>query len=641
MSKQKGFAHIFLLIVLLLGIVAGVVLIKQELIFAPKASEKKNESQEIENLTNQLIQENSNYQKFKQQKDRKIQSTDEEKKKLVSLSSIAVRRKEKLLKEIETSPKDFLIDAKLADKIDAFPESVKPYIEKKIQTQGKLTVVHVDDFKNQKSRYEYFFNESNKATTSTSYKLYFVKDPPKVFSGSEIRLEGVRLDQQVVLATGNAQSNQTGLRVIAAATLPPALGEQKTTVLLVNFSDNPNAKPVTKEQIQDLVFSTANPKSVNNYYKENSFNKMYLTGDVFGWYTIEYTTCNWIDDVFRMANLVNEAFAKESGFPISNQYKRVLYVFSNPRCFPNARAWGTIGGSPISQAWLVWYGTIQQNISIYAHELGHNLGTHHANRWPCPLGVYTDCSEYEYGDKYDVMGQRFEDPLFVPIPHFNAPHKVSVGWLDEIGLMSVTQDGTYTIAPLEDSQPRLKVIRFRKPDTNEYYFISYRQGIGFDQNSLDFEISNGASIHIWNEDSFRQTKYLSNGIYSNNPDLALADGKVFYDQANQISVKQISHVLSTSGQAGSVTVEIKFNGGVLPIPTPISGSTPQPSPTNLPSPSPSPSPIPSPTPISKPSPKAYTGKCVQVITRACAQVDPRSCYDFPTPCSVPDGWVRQ
>lgn len=68
MNKQKGFAHIFLLIVLLLGIVAGVVLIKQELIFAPKASEKKTNSQEIENLTNQLIQENNDYQKFKQKK---------------------------------------------------------------------------------------------------------------------------------------------------------------------------------------------------------------------------------------------------------------------------------------------------------------------------------------------------------------------------------------------------------------------------------------------------------------------------------------------------------------------------------------------------------------------------------------------
>ncbi len=54
-----------------------------------------------------------------------------------------------------------------------------------------------------------------------------------------------------------------------------------------------------------------------------------------------------------------------------------------------------------------------------------------------------------------------------------------------------------------------------------------------------------------------------------------------------------------------------------------------------------PTPTPTPPLIPKPSPKAYTGKCIQVTTRACAIADPRSCYDFPTPCSIPDGWVKK
>lgn len=33
--------------------------------------------------------------------------------------------------------------------------------------------------------------------------------------------------------------------------------------------------------------------------------------------------------------------------------------------------------------------------------------------------------------------------------------------------------------------------------------------------------------------------------------------------------------------------------------------------------------------------------CVQVITRACSNTDPQVCKDFPTPCDVPEGWVKE
>lgn len=585
------------IIILLVGLPAGLYLVQQTQIFKPKADAPKDQ---IDLLTEQLLQADQKYDILVSQTVipsaspsaipiptptfqpvstssatpqatssvvRTETTSKEAQDQLNTMKGISIRRKELLLQKIKDNPQEFLDKATLADKVDTFPESVRPYIEEKIQAQGKLTVVHIDDFENKKSRYEYFLEKGSDKRDQNRYKLYFVKNPPQVLSGSEVKVKGVELEQQVALSTGNAQPNQEGLQIIAAAILPPAIGEQKTAVILVNFSDDPNNKPITKEDTRNFVFANTNPGSINNYYKENSYNKMGVSGDVYGWYTINYSQCNYFDYVFRIADLVNEVFTQETGLLISNQYKRVMYILPTDYCGSSFSGFGTIGGRPISQAWVYW-SRVGQNIAIYVHELGHNLGIHHANSWVCQLGIYTDCTEYEYGEKYDVMGGDGGNPLKMPTLQFNAPHKKSVGWLgEEQTLKNVTKDGIYTIGPLEVNNTNTKVLRIRKPDTNEYYFISYRQRIGFDSYSLDFEVTNGASIHIWSEDPFRQTKYIKAGIYTNNYDLALADGKVFHDSVNDISIKQISHTISTPTQEGSVTVEVKFKGGILPIPT--------------------------------------------------------------------------
>ena len=68
----------------------------------------------------------------------------------------------------------------------------------------------------------------------------------------------------------------TGVPAQASGT---AVGAQPTLVLLVNFLDN-TSEPTTPAEIEDLVFSTSNPDSLNARVEELSYGRAWLTGDV-------------------------------------------------------------------------------------------------------------------------------------------------------------------------------------------------------------------------------------------------------------------------------------------------------------------------------------------------------------------------
>ncbi len=159
---------------------------------------------------------------------------------------------------------------------------------------------------------------------------------------------------------------------------------------------------------------------------------------------------------------------------------------------------------------------------VFSHELGHNLGLQHASS-----------PTHEYGDGSDYMG--LGRGLFREL---SAPHKFQMGWIPPSHAPVISQDGDYSIAPLElnaiaASAPQ--ALKIFKPDTNEYYYLSYRRGIGFDT-ELCCAYLDRLSVHRWTAGS--DLTWPKGNTYL----LAmLADGETYTDPLTGFTVTQISH----------------------------------------------------------------------------------------------------
>jgi hypothetical protein len=189
---------------------------------------------------------------------------------------------------------------------------------------------------------------------------------------------------------------------------------------------------------------------------------------------------------------------------------------------------GEVGTNP-SRAW-VYRCDVPD---VLAHELGHNLGMWHAST---PSAAY--------GDLSDIMGAGGRG-----MRQINAPHKEQMGWLPSQEITMVTTDGTHEVAPLEIDPLDATIptaLKIFKPDTSEHYYISYRQGIGFDQNLQQYSYLDRTSVHQWN--AVDNTKLLA----------VLADGESFVDTANGITVTQTIHAADRS------TVQVRFDNPCRP-----------------------------------------------------------------------------
>jgi hypothetical protein len=322
--------------------------------------------------------------------------------------------------------------------------------EEPITVTGILNILIEDDFANKRSKTNYFLKD---AKTKETYKLRFSKKAPgHLRSGATVKIRGRAKGRELYLALDERGNESIETVLPAAVTVP---GEQKTIVLVVDFFDATVSCSV--DEIQDIMFTDPLDNSIDDFYQETSSGNVWFTGDVVGPYTINYEgagTCaysSWAAaaDVAAQADGVN-----------FRAYDRKLYVF--PR--ENTCGWaglGTIGGSP-SHAWIFRCDAI----NVFGHELGHNLGMHHAS---------TPTSEY--GDYSDVMG--------IPLHQVNAPHREQMGWINSRQINNISESGVYDIAPLGfDSLQALapQVLKITKPDTDEYYYLSYRQPIEFDSN---------------------------------------------------------------------------------------------------------------------------------------------------------------
>jgi hypothetical protein len=390
-------------------------------------------------------------------------------------------------------------------------------------------VVHVDDLANGSERLEYHLEDPK---THRLTKLQFDGDAPAdLKAGNQISVNGVAgSDGAIQFASSDASAVQAApmmqtatAQATAAATI--VSGVQNTIVIIANFTDATVAP--TPSQIQDIMFSDPNGGSIDALFRETSFGNVGFSGQVVGPFTINYSTASTCD-LAAWANAADAA-ATAAGVNLAS-YPRRLYVMPNNEASVCGMVGAAqVGGSP-SRAW-VFDSTVNE---VYAHELGHNLNMAHAS-------TLTN----EYGDASDDMSAGG-----YPLRHFNAPHMEQMGWMPSGNILAVTQSGTYTVAALETNPaqaPAPQILKIAKPDTGEYYYVSYRQPVGFDA-ALDTRALNRVTVH----------KYSGNYDATNTYLLALLDDAGNYsDTTNGITVTQVSH----AADRATVQIQVPGSGG--------------------------------------------------------------------------------
>jgi hypothetical protein len=330
------------------------------------------------------------------------------------------------------------------------------------------------------------------------------------------------------------------LQVPAAAAM---VGSRSAVVLVVDFLQDGKTVACTDATIAAKMFSGS--PSVDALYQETSFGQLAWPGDTDG---------NGLPDVFRVQ--INDsgndcaadswrgqadAAASAAGVNLGLYQHRLYVLPSTVGC-----SWAGLGLLGCgSQCWAI-VATCDRG-DVYAHELGHNLGMHHASfdadndggvDPTCPWGAWSGGGEY--CDDSDFMG--ISTNVWRQV---NGPHKDQMGWLGSSRIIEATTSGTYVLAPLETVPADASVhqlVRVAKPDTGATYFLSYRRRIGYDA-SMRASYADRTAIHTHRG--------------SGNTLLVafLADGETYHDTTNGITITQLGH------DAGSASIGIVMQCG--------------------------------------------------------------------------------
>ncbi|CAE6938505.1 Gametolysin peptidase M11 [Vibrio sp. B1FIG11] len=417
------------------------------------------------------------------------------------------------------------------------PSELQGFVEQEQQLEGALEVFYEDDDKTHSSRLRYILNSGN---TRIEVKFPSHAVAKGLRDGDKVRVDGINIKQMgkkldvlavnqdpsnlLVLADGSNTTSTDGAD--STQVTASSFGEQRTLVMLLNFLDNTQT-PWAVEEVRELVFG-----QVNDFYKENSDNQVWLTGDVVGYYTLPMnTTC----DTWAI-HTTAEDVALDNGVSFGD-YARILYVFpENSSCGWTGK--GTVGGNP-SKA----YANGSLTLRTVGHELGHNFGLHHAKDLDCGSDIIGErCASAEYGDALDIMG------MSGITGHFNAFSKELLGWITtgSGNVLSVEAEGSYLLEPVET--PRnggakgLKIRRGTDDVTGKplWYYLEYRQAIGFDSFVEGKSgITGGVIFHLATEDDPQSNLMLDmipNSGLRDLDDSALLVGQTYSDVQAGITI---------------------------------------------------------------------------------------------------------
>lgn len=397
---------------------------------------------------------------------------------------------------------------------------------------GTLEIVVKDDFDRGHSERSYFVRD---ALDDRLYELLFDRTPPATLrGGGKVTVRG-RADGRTLWVDSLDTSGTTTTTTTAGDAPVVAASERRAVVLLVDLIDAKASSRYTVSQITSNMYTGS--RSVDGLYRDSSHGQLGFASDtdgngapdVFGPFAINESKVG--GDYYAWAYAA-EAAATAAGIDLSKYQHRVFVMpryndlgtnwagIANVGCGSFCRSWIAEGESPM----------------VFAHELGHNLSMAHAGTDPENDGT----TNSTYGDYSDPMG------LSRAWHRFNGAHMDQMGWLGAFpgAVSTVVSSGTYQIAAI-GSDPATatapQTIKIEKPDTGEFYYLTYRQPTGYDD-SLSSTYTRGVNVHRYRGSGYTVTNFVN----------SLTDGGVFQDPANEVTVTQLSH------DGATATVEIAY-----------------------------------------------------------------------------------
>ena len=429
------------------------------------------------------------------------------------------------------------------------PSRAQSVTDGEVSLEGILSVVHVDEVDHTKSHYDYFVED---VKTRAMTQLLF-KQPPKhpLRSGDRVRVKGRRMNQTMnVTDFAVGETTDTSATTTTSGTVAAAATPHHALVMVLNMTGSPTPYDSTTppydastvSQVVTQMFGSS--YSVNTVYNESSFSQLNFPGAAENvvLLTVPYSdACPY----YTIASNANAA-AQLAGVNLS-QYQHLVYLV--PPAKISGCTWlalgqiGNYGSTAVYKSW-----STRNDSLAYAHELGHNLGWHHAATDTNNDGTM----DVEYGDTSDLMG------YCCGKRKINSVHSDQIGWFNSSTLtgkiVTITGPGLYHLSPL-GSDPLTtvypQVLKITPPDNTRTYYLSYRRPLGLDA-SIPSKYTTGVNVH----------RGLKTDRWSYEIAVLNSDTKTeFTDPVNGITVRQLA---SDSSQ---VTLDVAFGACVRHAPT--------------------------------------------------------------------------
>ncbi len=410
--------------------------------------------------------------------------------------------------------------------------------------------------------------------------------PPGIATGTQVRLHGEPVGERF---------HVHAMDVLPRATIGVAAGEPDTyaapatdtyALVLVDLGNGVN---ITTSQGQTTLFAGGpTDKSFANYYKEVSYGKYQITGDVIGPFPYSMTDCN--------SNGTNGTTGMYKAIEpmITGSYNHLIYYFNQT----SLCQWSGLGeegatNRPAKRTWM--NGSL--TCVVLMQEPGHNLGLMHANTMKCGSSSFsttpgTSCTITEYGSGMSTMGGGCKQ--------FNAYERWYMQWLSGCNGVRVPSSGTFNLMPLENNcsgGSGIQVLQVPFPATltvsdpqststavnlNNYYVELRTAGGIFDAYSTSTRgtVFNGPTVFIYTSDnvhvpSTTSTRTIGNSVWTELLNMTPSGssftglttaGQSFVDPAGgpTITLKSIS--------ATGATIDVSYPNGTG-SPTCIDGST--------------------------------------------------------------------